>query len=176
MDRLSQSNFGKRYATAATRHTLCSPPRGAWLRSAAAGAPAQKHTKQEQQPRAMSVPEAVFVAAGYSAAEAKKVKKAFDSQDIQLQHLTNGDVTQVPLHRAASPSTRSDSASVSQRRRGWPRACTRCALTRRACSPTCRPNQRSRRARTRPLAAVLTRACAGHAPRRIWDRPAWKAP
>ena len=54
----------------------------------------------------MSVPEAVFVAAGYSAAEAKKVKKAFDSQDIQLQHLTNGDVTQVPLHRAAPPGTR----------------------------------------------------------------------
>ena len=53
----------------------------------------------------MSVPEAVFVAAGYSAAEAKKIKKAFDSQDIQLQHLTNGDVTQVPLHRAAPPST-----------------------------------------------------------------------
>ena len=124
----------------------------------------------------MSVPEAVFVAAGYSAAEAKKVKKAFDSQDIQLQHLTNGDVTQVPLHRAAPPQH-------AQRQRLHQPAAPRlapCLHALRSHAPrllaNLPPNQRSRRARTRPLAAVLTRACAGHAPRRIWDRPAWKAP
>eukprot|EP01043_Picozoa_sp_COSAG02_P011209 COSAG02_NODE_409_length_22892_cov_11.461150_13_plen_68_part_00 len=50
----------------------------------------------------MSVPLSVFEAAGYADADAKKAKRKFDEQDVSLQHLANGDITQVlavpPLH------------------------------------------------------------------------------
>ena len=54
----------------------------------------------------MSVPLSVFEAAGYADADAKKAKRKFDEQEVSLQHLANGDITQVlaslPLqHRAA---------------------------------------------------------------------------
>ena len=51
----------------------------------------------------MSVPLSVFEAAGYADADAKKAKRNFDEQEVSLQHLANGDITQVladlPPHR-----------------------------------------------------------------------------
>ena len=43
----------------------------------------------------MSVPLSVFEAAGYSDADAKRAKGKFDEQEVSLQHLANGDITQV---------------------------------------------------------------------------------
>ena len=43
----------------------------------------------------MSVPLSVFEAAGYADADAKKAKRKFDEQEVSLQHLANGDITQV---------------------------------------------------------------------------------
>jgi hypothetical protein len=43
----------------------------------------------------MSVPLAVFETAGFSSSEAAKMKKRFDEQDVLLQHLATGEITQV---------------------------------------------------------------------------------
>jgi hypothetical protein len=57
----------------------------------------------------MSVPLSVFEAAGYADADAKKAKRKFDEQEVSLQHLANGDITQVLARRidATQPCTTS---------------------------------------------------------------------
>ena len=62
----------------------------------------------------MSVPLSVFEAAGYADADAKKAKRKFDEQEVSLQHLANGDITQVlaslPLQHRAGLHGRDSSA------------------------------------------------------------------
>ena len=50
----------------------------------------------------MSVPQDLFVSAGYANDEAAKLKKMFDEQEVLLVHLATGEITQVragPRHR-----------------------------------------------------------------------------
>ena len=44
-----------------------------------------------------SVPIQVLLEAGFSAAEAEAKKELFDKEELQLDHLANGDVSQVIL-------------------------------------------------------------------------------
>ena len=157
MDRLSQSNFGKRYATAATRHSTLQPTprplvteRCGWRPCADAY---QAEAAAQSDERA---------GGGVRGGRLLGGGGEEDQEGFRLAGHPAAALDQWRRHAGTAAPRRAPQHAQLQRLRQpaaprLARACTRCALTRRACS-TCRPNQRSRR--TRPLAAVLTRAAA----------------
>lgn len=81
----------------------------------------------------MSVPLSVFTDAGFSAADAKSTKKKFDEQEIMLEMLTNGDVTQVracrvPLRRAAVYVSPWPGTGIGRRCAGSAGSCSLCSI------------------------------------------------
>lgn len=67
----------------------------------------EPHPERSRSLAGMSVPLSVFEAAGYADADAKKTKRKFDEQEVSLQHLANGDITQVLAVRRCTITLRS---------------------------------------------------------------------